>query len=87
VSGALVENSVLSPMVQVHSWATVSDSVLLDNVDVGRHSVVRRAILDKNVIVPEGARIGMDPDEDRARGYTVTESGITVIGKDQVVRV
>jgi glucose-1-phosphate adenylyltransferase len=87
VSGALVENSVLSPMVQVHSWATVSDSVLLDNVDVGRHSVVRRAILDKNVIVPEGARIGMDPDEDRARGYTVTESGITVIGKDQVARV
>jgi glucose-1-phosphate adenylyltransferase len=87
VSGALVENSVLSPMVQVHSWATVSDSVLMDNVDVGRHSVVRRAILDKNVVVPEGARIGMDPDEDLARGYTVTETGITVIGKDQIVRV
>lgn len=87
VSGSLVENSVLSPMVQVHSWATVSDSVLLDNVDVGRHSVVRRAILDKNVVVPEGARIGMDPDEDRGRGYTVTDSGITVIGKDQIVRV
>jgi len=86
VSGALVENSVLSPNVQVHSWATVSDSVLMDNVDIGRHAVVRRAILDKNVVVPEGARIGMDPDEDRARGYTVTESGITVIGKDQVVR-
>ena len=87
VSGALVENSVLSPMSQVHSWATVSDSVLMDNVDVGRHAVVRRAILDKNVVVPEGARIGMDPDEDRARGFTVTESGITVIGKDQIVRV
>jgi glucose-1-phosphate adenylyltransferase len=84
VSGALVENSVLS---QVHSWATVSDSVLMDNVDVGRHAVVRRAILDKNVVVPEGARIGMDPDEDRDRGFTVTESGITVIGKDQIVRV
>jgi glucose-1-phosphate adenylyltransferase len=86
VSGALVENSVLSPMAQVHSWATVSDSVLMDNVDVGRHAVVRRAILDKNVVVPEGARIGMDPDDDRARGFTVTESGITVIGKDQVIR-
>jgi glucose-1-phosphate adenylyltransferase len=73
-------------MSQVHSWATVSDSVLMDNVDVGRHAVVRRAILDKNVVVPEGARIGMDPDEDRARGFTVTESGITVIGKDQIVR-
>ncbi|HET9654436.1 MAG TPA: glucose-1-phosphate adenylyltransferase [Kineosporiaceae bacterium] len=87
VSGALVENSVLSPNVQVHSWATVSDSVLMDNVRIGRHAVVRRAILDKNVVVPEGARIGMDPEEDRARGFTVTESGITVIGKDQKVRV
>ena len=59
----------------------VSDSVLLDNVDVGRHAVVRRAILDKNVVIPEGARIGMDPEEDRARGFHVTESGITVVGK------
>ena len=87
VSGALVENSVLSPNVGVHSWATVSDSVLMDNVEIGRHAVVRRAILDKNVVVPEGARIGMDPDEDRDRGFTVTESGITVVGKDQKVPV
>ena len=85
VSGALVENSVLSPMVQVRSWATVSDSVLMDNVEIGRHAVVRRAIVDKNVFIPEGARIGMDPDEDRARGLTVTDSGITVIGKDQII--
>jgi glucose-1-phosphate adenylyltransferase len=85
VSGALVENSVLSPMVQVHSWSTVSDSVVLDNVDVGRHAVVRRAILDKNVVVSEGARIGMDPEDDLARGFTVTESGITVVGKNQIV--
>jgi glucose-1-phosphate adenylyltransferase len=87
VSGALVENSVLSPNVQVHSWATVSDSVLMDNVQIGRHAVVRRAILDKNVEVPEGARIGMDPEEDRDRGFTVTESGITVIGKDQKITI
>jgi glucose-1-phosphate adenylyltransferase len=83
VSGSFVENSVLSPNVMIRSWSTVSDSVLMDNVDVGRHAVVRRAILDKNVIVPEGARIGMDHDEDRARGFHVTESGITVIGKGQ----
>jgi glucose-1-phosphate adenylyltransferase len=85
ISGSLVENSVLSPNVEVHSWATVSDCVLMDGVDVGRHAVVRRAILDKNVQVPEGARIGMDPEEDRARGFTVTESGITVVGKGMPV--
>jgi glucose-1-phosphate adenylyltransferase len=85
VSGALVENSVLSPNVGVHSWATVSDSVLMDNVFIGRHAVVHRAILDKNVHVPQGARIGMDPDEDRARGFTVTPTGITVVGKGTVV--
>jgi glucose-1-phosphate adenylyltransferase len=83
VSGSFVENSVLSPNVMVRSWSTVSDSVLMDNVDIGRHAVVRRAILDKNVVVPEGARIGMDPDEDRARGFHVTDSGITVVGKGQ----
>jgi glucose-1-phosphate adenylyltransferase len=87
VSGALVENSVLSPNVRVHSWATVSDSVLMDNVNIGRHAVVRRAILDKNVQVPEGARVGMDPDEDRDRGFTVTASGITVVGKGQHIPV
>jgi glucose-1-phosphate adenylyltransferase len=85
VSGALVENSVLSPNVEVHSWATVSDSVLMDAVDIGRHAVVRRAILDKNVVVAEGARIGMDPEEDRSRGFHVTESGITVVGKGMKV--
>ncbi len=83
VSGSFVENSVLSPNVMIRSWSTVSDSVLMDNVDIGRHAVVRRAILDKNIVVPEGARIGMDPDEDRARGFHVTDSGITVVGKGQ----
>ncbi len=87
VSGATVENSVLSPNCRVHSWATVSDSVMFDNVDVGRHSVVRRAIIDKNVQIPEGVRIGMDPAEDRARGFVVTDSGLVVIGKGQHVPV
>src|SRR3954463_15563575 len=85
VSGALVENSVLSPNVEVHRWATVSDSVVMDNVDIGRHAGVRRAILDKNVIVAEGARIGMDPGADSARGFYVTQSGITGVGKGRKV--
>src|SRR3954451_23077489 len=87
VSGATVENSVLSPGCYVHSWSSVSDSVLLDDVEVGRHAVVRRAIIDKNVVIPEGSRIGMAPEEDRARGLTITESGLVVIGKGQVVTV
>jgi glucose-1-phosphate adenylyltransferase len=85
VSGATVENSVLSPKVHVHSWSSVSDSVIMEGVDIGRHAVIRRAIIDKNVHVPEGVRIGMDPEEDRSRGLYVTESGITVIGKGQAV--
>ena len=54
----------MSPGATVHSWATVTDSVLLDGVEVGRHAVVRRAIIDKNVQIPENARIGLDPEED-----------------------
>jgi glucose-1-phosphate adenylyltransferase len=85
ISGALVENSVLSPNVQVRSWATVSDAVLMDGVEIGRHAIVRHAILDKFVVVPEGARIGMNPEEDLDRGFTVTDSGITVVGKGQAI--
>jgi glucose-1-phosphate adenylyltransferase len=82
-----VEGSVLSPWVNVHSWAEVTGSVLLNNVDVGRNAVVRNAILDKNVVVPEGARIGVDREEDLARGFVVSEGGITVVGKGQRVAV
>ena len=85
VSGAMIENSVLSPGVYAHSWSSVTDSVLLDGVQVGRHAVVRRAIIDKNVVIPDNARIGMDPEEDRAHGFTVTESGLVVIGKGPLI--
>ncbi|MEJ5867846.1 glucose-1-phosphate adenylyltransferase [Pseudokineococcus sp. 5B2Z-1] len=85
VSGATVEGSVLSSGAAAHSWSTVTDSVLLDGVEVGRHAAVRRAIIDKNVVIPEGARIGFDPDHDRARGFVVTPSGLTVVGKNAVV--
>ena len=85
VSGGTVERSVLSPWVVVHSWAEVTGSVLMNNVKVGRNAVVRNAIIDKNVVIPEGARVGVDPDEDRARGFVVSEGGITVVGKGQRV--
>jgi glucose-1-phosphate adenylyltransferase len=86
ISGAQVSHSVLSPGVRVHSFATVTDSVLLDFVDIGRNATINRAIIDKNVVVPPGVSIGVNRDEDLARGFTVTDSGITVVGKSQEVR-
>lgn len=81
VSGGRVERSILSPNVRVNSWASVQDSILFNGVNIGRHAKVRRAIIDKGVHVPEHAEVGFDPAADRARGFTVTETGITVIGK------
>ena len=85
VSGARVERSVLSPWTMVHSWAEVTGSVLMNHVTVGRHAIVRNAIIDKNVVVPEGARVGVDHEEDRARGFVVSDGGVTVVGKAQRV--
>lgn len=81
VSGGQVRRSVLSPNVRVNSWATVEDSILFDGVDIGRHAKIRRAIIDKGVHVPERMEIGFDLAQDRARGFTVTDSGIVVIAK------
>ena len=85
VSGATVTGSVLSPGVRLHSWAQVTDSVLMDNVHVERYAQVHRAIIDKNVIVPERARIGLDREHDIARGFTISDSGITVVPKGAVI--
>lgn len=85
VSGATVSGSVLSPGIRLHSWAQVTDSVLMDGVQVSRYAQVHRAILDKNVIVPERARIGLDHEHDRARGFTVTDSGLTVVPKGSII--
>ena len=78
LAGGVVKNSVLSRSVRVHTAAVVEDSIILDNCDIGRRSKVRRAILDKNVRIPEDAIIGYDLEKDR-KLYHVTESGIVVI--------
>jgi glucose-1-phosphate adenylyltransferase len=78
LAGGTVRNSVVGRYVVVHSGALVEDSVVFDNCDVGRRARVRRAILDKNARIPEGASIGFDAENDR-RFYHVTDSGIVVV--------
>lgn len=78
VSGGVVKCSVLGRGVRVHTGAVVESSVIFDNCDVGRRAKVRRAILDKNVKIPEDAQIGYNLEEDRKK-YHVTESGIVVV--------
>jgi glucose-1-phosphate adenylyltransferase len=80
ISGGVVDRSVLADNVRILQGSTVSGSVVLPSVRVGRNAVVRNAILDKNVVVADGATIGVDLDRDRSR-FTVTASGITVVGK------
>ena len=81
LSGAHIERSVLGPWATVESGARVTDSIVFDRVRIGPNGVVRRAILDKEVVVNEGATVGVDPEADKARGFTVTDSGITIVGK------
>ena len=85
VSGGLVRNSVLSPGARVDSWSRVDRAVILHDARVHRGAVVENAILDKNVVVSEGAVVGLDKDHDRARGLVVSAGGVTVAAKGQVV--
>ncbi len=80
VSGGAIRNSVLGRMVLVHSYSLVEDSVIMDYAEIGRHAKIRRAIIDKNVYVPEGEEIGYDIERDRQR-FFVTDSGLVVIPK------
>ncbi len=78
LSGGMVKNSVIGPSCRIHTGAEVEDSILFDNVDIGRHAKIRRAIIDKNVRVPPGAMIGYDLEKD-SQLYHVTETGIVVV--------
>jgi glucose-1-phosphate adenylyltransferase len=84
ISGGVARRSILSPGVHLHSYSEVEDAILMHGADVGRHAVVRRAILDKDVYVAPGAQIGVDPEADRER-FTVSAGGIVVIPKGAVV--
>ncbi|MFT4136935.1 glucose-1-phosphate adenylyltransferase [Microbacterium sp.] len=81
LSGTHLERSVVGPWTLAGGGSTITDSVLFDHVDVGAGARVHRAILDKNVVLDPGAHVGVDHAYDRARGFTVTDTGITVVGK------
>ncbi len=81
ISGGTVRRSVLFRRVRVNSYATVENSVLFDNVTVGRGCELHNVIVDKNVNIPDGTKIGLDLDDDRARGFTVTDRGVVTVPK------
>src|SRR6266851_1469609 len=81
ISGSTIRGSVLCPNVRVHSFCLVEDSILMPGVRVGRHARIHRAIIDRDVLIPRGALIGFDHEEDRRR-HTVTDSGVVVVTID-----
>ncbi|WP_243075096.1 glucose-1-phosphate adenylyltransferase [Microbacterium sp. SS28] len=85
LSGTHLERSVVGPWTLSGGGATITDSVLFDHVRVGAGARVHRAILDKNVVLADGATVGVDRERDLQRGFTVTDTGITVVGKGAVI--
>jgi glucose-1-phosphate adenylyltransferase len=78
ISGSRVSGSILCPNVRVHSFCDLDQSILMPGVRVGRHARIRRAIVDRDVLIPRGALIGFNPEEDRRR-HTVTDGGVVVV--------
>jgi glucose-1-phosphate adenylyltransferase len=78
ISGSRVSGSILCPNVRVHSFCTIEQTILMPGVRVGRHARLRRAIVDRDVLIPRGALIGYNPDEDRRR-HTVTDAGVVIV--------
>src|SRR5260370_36309311 len=84
ISGGHVRRSILSPKVRANSFALSETSILFEGVDVGRHCRIRRAIIDKDVKIPQNTTIGYDLEHDRQRGFTVSEQGVIVIAKAEL---
>ena len=78
-SGGTVRRSIIGPLSKINSYSLVEDSILFENVNIGRHARIRKTIIDKGVVIPDRTTIGYDHAADRRRGYTVTESGIVVV--------
>ena len=84
VSGAQLHGCLLFSNVRVHSYSKIKDSVVLPDVQIGRQCVIDRAIIDRGCVIPEGTQIGVDHNDDRKRGFRVTEKGITLVTPDML---
>ena len=85
ISGGRAQHSILGPKVRINSYARVSDSILFEGVQVGRNARIRRAIIDKHVCIPAGVEIGFDQEDDRRRGFAISDGGVVVIGKSDLI--
>ena len=86
VSGGTLSRCILAPEVRINSYSQVTESILMENVNIGRHAEIRRAIIDKFVDIPPNMKIGFNQDEDRARGFYVSQGGITVVPKGAILK-
>ncbi len=84
VSGAQLRGCLLFSNVRAHSYSKITDSVIMPDVEIHRRCVIDRAIIDRGSVIPEGITIGVNHDEDRARGFRVTENGITLVTPDML---
>ena len=85
ISGGRVSRTIVGPQARVNSYAEIEDSILFSQVNIGRNAKIRRAIIDKGVNIPENFRVGFDPEEDEARGFTVSPGGVVVIAKAESI--
>ena len=84
ISGAELRRSLLFSNVKVHSHAKVEDTVVLPEVDIGRDARIKKAIIDRGCAIPPGTVIGANNDDDRARGFRVTDDGIVLVTPDML---
>ncbi|MGB1353795.1 MAG: sugar phosphate nucleotidyltransferase, partial [Glaciecola sp.] len=84
ISGSSLKKSLCFSNVRIHSYSFIEESVLLPNVEIGRHCTIKKAVLDRGCVVPEGMEIGVNHDDDRQRGFRVSSAGVVLVTPDML---
>ncbi|CAI8236029.1 MAG: Glucose-1-phosphate adenylyltransferase [Glaciecola sp. HTCC2999] len=84
ISGSLLKRSLCFSNVRVHSYSYIEEAVMLPNVEIGRHCTIKKAVLDRGCVIPEGMQIGVNHDDDRARGFRVSSAGVVLVTPDML---